>query len=103
MRWHRAAEENFNVEKNSGLRAALKVDLDENWTATAKVMHQSQKSTGVWDHDPDRVGDLQVERFFPDQGKDKFTQFAGTISGNVISKTTRIGRQPRSIAASSSD
>lgn len=76
-------QEDFNTEKNTGARAALKVDLNENWTATAKIMHQTQKTNGVWDHDPEDVGDLQVERFFQDKGQDKFTQAGVTINGSV--------------------
>jgi outer membrane receptor protein involved in Fe transport len=76
-------EENFNTEKNTGARAALKVDLNENWTATAKIMHQQQKTNGVWDHDPEDVGDLEVERFFVDRGEDKFTQGGIEIEGSV--------------------
>lgn len=76
-------EEDFNTEKNSGARAALKVDLSENWTATARAMHQKQQTNGVWDHDPEDVGDLEVERFFNDEGKDQFTQLALTVEGKV--------------------
>jgi outer membrane receptor protein involved in Fe transport len=75
--------EDFNTEKNTGARAALKVDLNENWTATAKIMHQQQKTNGVWDHDPEDVGDLQVERFFVDRGEDQFTQGGIEIEGRV--------------------
>lgn len=76
-------EENFNTEKNTGARAALKIELDDSWSATAKLMHQRQKTNGVWDHDPDDVGDLQVERFFEDKGKDQWTQAALTVEGEV--------------------
>ncbi|MCR9194441.1 MAG: TonB-dependent receptor [Hyphomonas sp.] len=76
-------EEDFNTEDNYGARAALRIDLDENWTATAKIMRQSQKTNGVWDHDPDDIGDLEVARFFDDRGKDEFTQAGVTIEGEV--------------------
>lgn len=77
------ARENFNVEENTGARAALKIDLDDNWSATAKLMHQRQKTSGVWDHDPEDVGDLQVARFFDDSGKDEWTQGSLTVQGKV--------------------
>jgi iron complex outermembrane receptor protein len=76
-------EKDFNTEKNTGARAALKIELDDSWSATAKVAHQRQKTNGVWDHDPDDVGDLQVERFFEDKGKDEWTQAALTVEGEV--------------------
>lgn len=76
-------EEDFNTEENTGARAALRIDLDDNWTATAKLMHQKQKTNGVWDHDPDDVGDLEVARFFEDRGEDQFTQAGLTVEGQV--------------------
>jgi outer membrane receptor protein involved in Fe transport len=76
-------EENFNTSEVAGARAALGVDLSENWSVTARVMHQSQSDQGVWDHDPEGVGDLQVRRFFPDASEDEFTQTALTVSGSV--------------------
>ncbi|TNE61056.1 MAG: TonB-dependent receptor [Alphaproteobacteria bacterium] len=76
-------EKDFNDEDNIGARAALKIDLDDNWTMTAKAMHQRQKTTGVWDHDPEDVGDLEVRRFFVDRSKDEFTQLALTVEGQV--------------------
>jgi len=76
-------KDDFNVEENTGARAALKVDLNDNWSATARVMHQRQKTNGVWDHDPEDIGDLQVARFFDDSGKDEWTQAALTVEGDL--------------------
>ncbi|MEJ6595747.1 TonB-dependent receptor [Parasphingorhabdus sp.] len=76
-------KEDFNVEENTGARVALKVDLNDNWSATARVMHQRQKTNGVWDHDPEDIGDLQVARFFDDSGKDEWTQAALTVEGDL--------------------
>lgn len=76
-------KEDFNIVEKTGARAALRIELDDNWSATAKLAHQRQKTNGVWDHDPDEVGDLQVERFFEDEGKDQWTQGALTIEGKV--------------------
>lgn len=76
-------EEDFNTEDNVGLRAALKIDLNDNWTANLRTTYQKQETEGVWDHDPADVGDLQVERFFVDSGSDEFTQYAVGLEGNV--------------------
>lgn len=76
-------KEDFNTAEKTGARAALKIELDDSWSMTAKVAHQRQKTNGVWDHDPDDVGDLQVERFFEDKGKDQWTQAALTVEGEV--------------------
>ena len=68
------AEENFNEATTTGYRAALRVDLNDSWTATATIMQQDLESNGVWDHDP-TVGDLQVFRMMPDSLEDEWTQY----------------------------
>ncbi|WP_077146921.1 TonB-dependent receptor [Sphingopyxis sp. KK2] len=75
-------EKNFNDAEVYGGRAALKVDLDDNWTITPTVLYQKQKSSGVFSQDP-RVGDLQTQRFYPDARTDKFIQAALTIEGKI--------------------
>ncbi len=77
------AEENFNTEKKTGARAALGIDLNDNWTATIKGIYQDQRTNGVFDHDPEDVGDLEVERFFEDSYSDEFVQLSGTLEGKV--------------------
>ncbi|PWE17882.1 TonB-dependent receptor [Marinicauda salina] len=76
-------EEDFNEETTSGARAALRIDLNDSWTATARVLHQRQETEGVWDHDPDDVGDLEVARFFNDSTEDEFTQGGVEIAGEI--------------------
>lgn len=76
-------EEDFNEESTSGARAAFSIDLNDSWTATARVLHQSQETEGVWDHDPEDVGDLQVERYFEDSAEDEFTQFGLGLEGEI--------------------
>ncbi len=80
------ARENFNEATTFGARAALKIDLNDNWTATAGVMFQDLESEGVWDHDP-TVGDLQVQRWMPDTNDDSWTQLALTVEGQVFGGT----------------
>ncbi|WP_425453216.1 TonB-dependent receptor [Sphingomonas gilva] len=75
-------EENFNQNEVYGGRAALKVDLDENWTVTPTVIYQEQKTGGIYGSDP-LVGDLQVQRFYPDYRKERFIQAALTIEGRI--------------------
>ncbi len=76
-------EDNFNESTKAGARAALGIDINESWTATAKILHQRQESDGVWDHDPEDLGDLEVARFSNDHGEDTFTQYGVTIEGDV--------------------
>ena len=75
-------KKNYNDTEIYGGRAALKVDLDDNWTVTPTVMYQETKSHGSYGYDP-RVGDLQVQHFFPENRSDRFVQAALTIEGKL--------------------
>ena len=75
-------ENNFNVAKTYGGRAALKIDLNENWTVTPSVMHQNLKTRGVFFMDEDQ-GDLDTVRFQDEPSRDKFTQYALTVEGKI--------------------
>ncbi|WP_421848114.1 TonB-dependent receptor [Novosphingobium sp.] len=65
-----------------GGRAALKVDLDDNWTATAGVMGQHQTSNGTFAYKPSQ-GDLAISRFFPEAQKDEWYQASLAIEGKL--------------------
>jgi iron complex outermembrane receptor protein len=75
-------KKNFNTNTTYGGRAALKIDLDDNWTITPTVMHQHSKTQGVFYFDP-AVGDLKTQRFRKEPGVDKFTQYALTVEGKI--------------------
>ena len=75
-------KKNFNDNTIYGGRAALKIDLDDNWTVTPTIMHQNQKTNGVFFYDP-AVGELQTQRFRKEPSSDKFTQAALTIEGKL--------------------
>ena len=70
------------TSKTYGGRAALKIDLDDNWTVTPTIMHQKRRPTASSIYDPE-LGDLNVERFRDERRKDKFTQAALTIEGKI--------------------
>ena len=57
-------ENNFNDSRTYGGRAALKIDLDDNWTVTPTIMHQNTRSHGVFYMD-EAQDDLDVVRFKP--------------------------------------
>jgi iron complex outermembrane receptor protein len=80
-------KENFNELTNSGARVALKVNLNDNWTATASYLTQKQETEGVWYQDSNNssgeVNELEVQRFFPDAMDDEFNQSALTIEGDL--------------------
>ena len=75
-------DDDINGREKYGGRAALKVDLNENWTVTPSIMHQSSKVDGFGSYDP-TLGDLNVQRFKDDYSKDSFTQAALTIEGRI--------------------
>lgn len=76
------AKKNFNDIDTYGGRAALKVDLNEQWTVTPSVVYQHQQANGVFSYDP-AVGDLQVTDYSKDINVDHWYQSALTIEGKV--------------------
>jgi len=75
------AKKDFNDVEVSGARAALRVDLDDNWTISPGVMIQKTKANGNTYQILGR--DLEVERFAPDHRDDTYWQAALTIQGKV--------------------
>ncbi|HLZ78645.1 MAG TPA: TonB-dependent receptor [Sphingomonas sp.] len=75
-------KKDFNSVETYGGRAALKVDLSDNWTATPSVIYQHQKAKGTFLYDP-RAGDLQVHDFTPDHNKDHWYIASLTLQGKV--------------------
>jgi len=75
-------KKNFNDETTWGGRAALKVDLDDNWTATPTFMYQKMHSNGVFFFDPN-LGNMKIDRFQDDVRKDRFWQAALTVQGKI--------------------
>ncbi|WP_151953965.1 TonB-dependent receptor [Sphingomonas sp. EC-HK361] len=75
-------KKDYNDTETYGGRAALKIDLDDNWTVTPTVLYQEQRSHGAYAYDP-RVGDLKIQHFYPEYRRDRFIQGALTIEGKV--------------------
>jgi outer membrane receptor protein involved in Fe transport len=75
-------EKNFNDLKTYGGRAALKVDLNDNWTVTPTFLYQKATADGAFFMDADQK-DLDTVRFRPEVAKDKFWQAALTIQGKL--------------------
>ena len=50
------AEDNHNTTEVVGARAALRVDLNDNWTVTPTLMFQSAESNGIWGDDDSIYG-----------------------------------------------
>jgi len=75
-------EKDFNDVESYGGRAALKIDLDDNWTVTPTVVYQRQRSNGAFLFDP-RAGDLEVHDFSPSYNKDAWWQAALMVEGKI--------------------
>lgn len=75
-------KKNFNDVKTYGGRAALKVDLDDNWTILPTFMYQKSTTNGVFWMDKG-LGDLQTVRFQNEVAKDRFWQAALTVEGKI--------------------
>jgi outer membrane receptor protein involved in Fe transport len=75
-------DNNINEREVYGGRAALKIDLNENWTVTPTIMHQYSSLDGFYAFDP-TLGEFNVQRFRDEYSKDEFTQVALTIQGRV--------------------
>ena len=73
---------NYNTAETKGGRAALKLDLGENWTITPTVMGQRLTTEGFFGYDP-AVGRLQVAHFGPESSDDSWMQSALTVEGKI--------------------
>ena len=75
-------KKDFNDGDIYGGRAALQIDLDNNWTITPGFMAQESDNNGAFNYDP-AVGDLKVVRFGPEYSRDSWYQAALTIEGKI--------------------
>jgi outer membrane receptor protein involved in Fe transport len=89
-------EENFNDTVYTGARISAKYAINDDWEVLGQFLTQNLDVDGVFDHSPESindipnvqagsrvVGDLQVQRFFPDKLKDEFQQYALTVTGRL--------------------
>ncbi len=73
-------QNDYNTADTQGARAAMKIDLGDNWTVTPTVMGQSATSDGFFGYDP-AVGDLSLVHFGPENSQDSWVQGALTVEG----------------------
>jgi len=89
-------KENFNDAVYTGGRFSLKYAINDDWELLGQYMVQTLDVDGVFDHSPEEiadfqdvqagsrvVGDLKVQRFFPDWLDDEFQQFSITVNGRL--------------------
>jgi iron complex outermembrane recepter protein len=79
-------EENYNTIDTIGARAALRVELGENWILTPTIQHQKQETEGSWGDDLSTTlvsGKNKVAHFEKEFTDDQWTQYGLTIEGKI--------------------
>ncbi|WP_286234986.1 TonB-dependent receptor [Thalassotalea sediminis] len=76
------AEKDFNDSFYKGARFGVKYDINANWELLVQHTQQELGADGVFDYDPE-VGDLEVQRYFPDKLRDEFGQTSWTTKGLI--------------------
>ncbi|HSC07228.1 MAG TPA: TonB-dependent receptor [Steroidobacteraceae bacterium] len=76
------AEEDFNDVETYGARAALRIDLNDNWTLTPTVMGQKMYADGVFGYDVTQ-GELKTAHVYPDWSEDEWWSAALTVEGKI--------------------
>jgi iron complex outermembrane recepter protein len=76
------AEDDYNDVETYGARAALKIDLNDNWTVTPQIVGQVQKANGSFAEERG-LGELETMQFNDERVKDKWFQAALTVEGKI--------------------
>jgi len=79
-------EDNYNTTETTGARAALRINLGENWSITPGVMIQKMEQEGAWaDDQSDFVapGKNKVAHFRDEFTDDEWYQAGLTIEGSI--------------------
>jgi iron complex outermembrane recepter protein len=80
------AKNNYNTVDTYGARAALRVNLGENWTVTPQLQYQNMKQKGSWGDDLNNVGatgDHAVAHYRDEFANDEWYQAGVTIEGSI--------------------
>jgi iron complex outermembrane recepter protein len=77
-----AQRSHFNDVDNIGGRAALKVDLNDQWTVTPAVIYQHQRTHGDFGFDP-KLGDLNSADYYLPRNLDRWYQSELTVEGKI--------------------
>ena len=76
------AEDDYNDADTVGARAALKIDLGDNWSITPTIMGQKQESNGIYASESGR-GELEVAHWHEENSDDQWVQAALTVEGRM--------------------
>ena len=75
-------EDDYNDVDTLGARAALRIELDDNWTLTPSIVAQKQVSNGSFSVERG-LGDLETAQFNPEKFTDKWYQAALAVEGKL--------------------
>jgi iron complex outermembrane receptor protein len=73
---------NYNTVDLQGGRAALKWDINDDWSITPTVMGQRESTQGSFAYDPN-VGVFKITHFYPESSDDRWIQAALTVQGKI--------------------
>ncbi|WP_444922546.1 TonB-dependent receptor [Microbulbifer sp. CnH-101-G] len=76
-------EEDFNDSSYKGVRLGVNYVISDDWSLLVQHTHQDLEADGVFDHDPEEVGDLEVNRFYDDTLEDSFDLTSWTLEGRL--------------------
>jgi outer membrane receptor protein involved in Fe transport len=80
------AEDNYNTVDTLGGRAALRLEIGDNWVVTPTLQAQKMESNGSFGDDLNNFingGDYAVTHFQPEFSNDEWTQIGLTIEGSI--------------------
>lgn len=77
-----AAKNHYNDNTINGGRAALKVDLNDDWSIDGTFMGQKTTANGNMASDT-ALGDLAISHFYPEWQTDRWWQAAMTVQGKI--------------------
>jgi outer membrane receptor protein involved in Fe transport len=66
-----------------GGRAALRWLVNDKWAVTSGIVWQDMDTTGNYDHEPERAGNLNKIRFVDEEREDQWTQLGLTVEGDL--------------------
>ncbi len=77
------ARKRFNDVGSGGGRAALKIDLNDNWSITPTIIAQTQKANGDFLVNNHIGGNLNINDFRQPYNNDQWVQSALTVTGKI--------------------
>lgn len=75
--------DDINSVETYGGRAALRIDLNDNWTSTTTMLGQRQQVDGPFLYDPRLGDDLKVTDYVATSNEDQWWMISETIQGRI--------------------